>query len=1415
MIGKCGDGGGKRKRNERRQVAEKNQTHKERHKINEVSSGKISEYPKGPTMFLPDFTNFTIISWNTNGIRPRSNCDKIHFISKITTGWKPDFILLQETHLDKETEYFLGKTLPNYYWVTNNFTSTSRGVAIGIKRSKHVPFPIEENYQDKSGKWIIQPIMFKGSHILIISVYKPDKQGKEVWNKITQKIKELGKGYGVILGGDFNAKPKSKEMTEIMEELASCHLSPVLSDAPTHGNGSQIDYIFYHDKFTTEVEPFLNVIPHSTDHGVVVSGIHRIRERPHLPNQRTPIELCDNPQFINRVFKIIGEYHPKECPFEYLGKLKGNVQQEAKSWRGKNDHYRKEDKEKYIMLWKLVSYCHRIKQFGNFPRKWMEFATIQDVIKEGKRRFKGKPRSTATCLEIIRRIKIISKELHVDVPQFKIYNTKRYTNKAKLNWKPHYKAVIVNDQGLPAENREQEQEILANFWTKILGTARPWKEDIMTTLLDEIGMIEDNISCQFTETEIKKYIKKRRNSAPGPDGIPMNFYANSIRYSHIMKLWIRILNHMALGKPTPSWLVEGNLILLPKQDGKIGPDKFRPITVSNSDYRLMMGLWARRLTKALDGWISKPQKALLTGRNIRECVANILDPWFQSKQEGKLIYLLQTDFAKAFDYVNRDAIKYILQKVKMNLGLSNALKVALNPAPTYLCIPKTSPILFTVNTGVKQGCPASPLMFIMIEDILIKQLRKVKEILAIEAYADDIGILINEKLEGVEEIGEKITNYCQATGAQLNMSKCMFLASRKKENVYPIPKCWENAQRPVTTTYLGIFIGQELLEKDRWENPERSAKIIATKMHEMKAPLRQKCFQINTYMIPLYNYIQRHYLMPRSVANNLSKNIRYALGTHNYIPDRVLYATKEPLKLSRPIIHPFFLGTTMLALSPSVPEIKSGKAISSKTIYWHQMVAREIIDKKLGMKISQLIYSAPYTNKCRNDKKKKSMRATLTRTLTGEGMWKLIDQIEGSIRAVFAANFFKLKQPRLKMIMMTLLNKGWSLKHQFAMRKEGEDMICSMCKKENETYKHILEKCESAKELIRIWKKKWDTSQPICHERIRWPEMGSDLLCAKEVLNEKETKIRCLLINLLHDTVTGCRKNEVNMHQMNEEIRKIKWITMKKSKKWSGKKSGKDNAELGLNQESRINEEDTMVTPILKQWEEIEESKRSQYTGFFDGSGRSNPQTAGGGWVLYLNHKEIEAGAIHMPYQTSNDGESMACAELLEHINKLNLTKVNIFGDSKLIIDHLEKKKLISKHEWADCLISFQLRKWRKGITYSHIPRELNKRADAIANAAAISQEEGNKMAKLLNKITRVEVEEKEEKPMKCKKMKDFIDDTKKKMISFPIGEDFKIPIIGASQSEVGVVEDFRETKYTGYKTISVQRIDTIFKKVA
>jgi ribonuclease HI/exonuclease III len=1464
------------KRESRRSRKSKNETHRDRYKINEYSAGRISDYPKGPQVQSPEYTNFVILSWNANGIRPRTNNGKIQALCRIVVGWKPDFITIQETHLDRESEYFLDLILPNYYWITNNHTPSSRGVAIGLKRSKQIPFPINEPFKDEGGRWLLQPIRFKGSQMVIASIYKPDKQGKEVWPIITKALKEKYKEYGTVLAGDFNSKPSSREMTKILSDLASCHLSPIKSDAATHGNGSQIDYICIHDKFTTDVNPFMTIIPYSTDHGIIVGGIRRQRERIHLPNPRISKEYCENPEFIKDVINKTGIFHPKGCPFEYMGKLKENIQITSKQWNGNGGNpYRNQGPQQKIvdakgkMLWKLISFCHRIKQYGNFPKKWLEFETIQSVIKEGKKNFPKKPKSTATTLELLKRIRLISKELHTDVPQFKIFNTRRYTEKAKFNWKPYYKSIVVDKNKVPVKDKIQEKEILTGFWSKLLGNTREWNKEIILKLMEGINIMTGSISCHFSKDEIFKFIRKRRNSAPGPDGIPMEFYANTIAHSHIMKLWIKMLNSMAIGKTTPEWLVEGNLILLPKQEGNIGPDKFRPITVSNTDYRLIMGLWARRLTKTLDPWISKPQKALLSGRNIRQCVENIVDPWYQSKHEKKLIHLLQTDFAKAFDFVNREAITFILDKMNINNGLRNALKIALGPAPTYLCIPKTTPVKFIVCTGVKQGCPASPLMFIMIEDLLIRQLEKIKEIIAIEAYADDIGILIDKDLNGLNEIGGKIKEYCEATGAQLNMDKCSLLATQKQVEKPEIPTFWEKAQWPEITTYLGIVVGRKIIEKDKWEGPNRSAAIIASKMHEMKAPLHQKCKQINTYMVPLYNYIQRHYIMSKSAVNSLHKHIRHALGTHNFLPDRVLFANREPLKIKRPIIHPFYLGVTILALSPTVAEIQTEKAICSNTIMWHQQVAREIINKKIGRPTNHIMYNAPYNGKKMRGKIRKAIRATLTRTLVATGMWKLLDQIEGTDRLIFAANFFKIKKPREKMILITVLCKGWSLKHQYGIRNKEEDMTCSACEVSQETYKHILEECEGIKEVLKIWKNKWDRSPPINHGIIKWPTMGADIMCAKWILTENEIKIRCIILKLIHDVMVGCRKQEINMNMMEEEIRKLKWVVMKKKKVWKGKPRNNYEEQMnnGLGEEEQRNSEqqiaisqgvenqvnrgitqprsetpplkinlpsvevDIMLIgnkedeenrkdmkcsqqPTLKQWKDINQTKKSVFIGFFDGSGKQNPQIAGGGWVLYFNQEEIQAGAVNLPYKTSNDGESAACAALLEHINKLGLPSANIFGDSKMIIDHMTNRKLLSKYAWADILIPYQFEKWKESITFNHIPRIHNKRADAIANAAAISLKVGMKVAMNSDQIQREVDEKQKELPMKCKVMDEFIGNPKKMMIAFPIEDNFRIPLIGRGESEIGVVEDFREIKYTGFKSISIPKIDSFFKTI-
>jgi hypothetical protein len=524
---------------------------------------------------------------------------------------------------------------------------------------------------------------------------------------------------------------------------------------------------------------------------------------------------------------------------------------------------------------------------------------------------------------------------------------------------------------------------------------------------------------------------------------------------------------MSNNYPIPLDFVEGNLILLPKQEGPVGPDKFRPITVSNSDYRLSMGIWAKYLAQTLSTWVSKPQRALLPKRFIRECVEEIGDTWMQKSYEKKMAYLLQTDFAKAFDYVNRDAIKYITKKINLPLQMQSIIHIALTPATTYICSPNTKPTCITVTNGVKQGCPVSPLVFIMIEDILVNAIEKIPKIQAFKAYADDLGILLDEKMNGLKEIGETITIYCNAVGAQLNPDKCSFTSTLDNNLIEKPEKPWSTTPFISGTKYLGIPIMRKATEREKWNCPLKNAAIVANKLHSLKSTLRQRCLAINTYIISLFSYLQRHYIIPRSVANKISHHIRFALGPYNYLPDRVLFTNNGPFKLKQPILHPFFMGIAILSLSPTVKRPHTTRNICNKTIYWHQNTARNIVDNILHIKVDKA-YSYE-DDKAERKQTTRALRATLIRSLPNGCSWKLIDQVVNAQRKIFIINIISLTSMRLKKAFTTLLCKGWYLNHQYNRKKGHIETKCSLCKEENESYKHILEECKETHMLFKKW----------------------------------------------------------------------------------------------------------------------------------------------------------------------------------------------------------------------------------------------------------------------------------------------------------------------------------------------------------
>jgi len=83
---------------------------------------------------------------------------------------------------------------------------------------------------------------------------------------------------------------------------------------------------------------------------------------------------------------------------------------------------------------------------------------------------------------------------------------------------------------------------------------------------------------------------------------------------------------------------------------------------------------------------------------------------------------------------------------------------------------------------------------------------------------------------------------------------------------------------------------------------------------------------------------------------------------------------------------------------------------------------------------------------------------------------------------------------------------------------------------------------------------------------------------------------------------------------------------------------------------------------------------------------------------------------------TNNRAEAMALAGLLTINNFLEIQKLQIFGDSKVITEHV-----LSKHQVKNIHIAGWLDRiavlWRKGKDYhiSHIDRHKNKKADALS----------------------------------------------------------------------------------------------------
>jgi ribonuclease HI len=123
---------------------------------------------------------------------------------------------------------------------------------------------------------------------------------------------------------------------------------------------------------------------------------------------------------------------------------------------------------------------------------------------------------------------------------------------------------------------------------------------------------------------------------------------------------------------------------------------------------------------------------------------------------------------------------------------------------------------------------------------------------------------------------------------------------------------------------------------------------------------------------------------------------------------------------------------------------------------------------------------------------------------------------------------------------------------------------------------------------------------------------------------------------------------------------------------------------------------------------------------FTDGGSRGNPGPSASGYVLYDMHdKPLVDKGVYLGVTTNNQAEYTALKLGLEAARQLGVRTVHVFMDSMLVINQMKGIfKIKNRDLWPINGAIKELVTYFDRVDFTHVPRELNKAADAAVNRA-------------------------------------------------------------------------------------------------